>query len=296
MINSRFPELAKLLSGISSLLDVFKRLRFSQLPDRELENNQQREQMSTLLGKVALVTGGTSGIGRETAVLLAKNGAKVVITGRRKAEGEETIRLVKEAGGEGLYLKGDMSVEKDIQEAVAKTVETFGRLDIAVNNAGVEVDGPITEVEKSDYDKIFGVNVWGVLASMKHEIPVMLESGGGSIVNMSSIAGHIGVGGVGVYIASKHAVEGLTKVAAMENAQTGIRVNAVAPGLIATAMADRLAGEDGEESRKAFESMHPMGRSGTTSEVASAVLWLAGDDSTFTTGHSLAVDGGWLIP
>jgi NAD(P)-dependent dehydrogenase (short-subunit alcohol dehydrogenase family) len=252
--------------------------------------------MSTLLGKVALVTGGTSGIGRETAVLLAKNGAKVVITGRREAEGEVTIQLVTEAGGEGLYLKGDMSVEKDIQEAVAKTVETFGRLDIAVNNAGVEIDGPITEVEKSDYDKIFGVNVWGVLASMKHEIPVMLESGGGSIVNMSSIAGHIGVGGVGVYIASKHAVEGLTKVAAMENAQTGIRVNAVAPGLIATAMADRLAGEDGEESRKAFESMHPMGRSGTTSEVANAVLWLAGDDSTFTTGHSLAVDGGWLIP
>jgi NAD(P)-dependent dehydrogenase (short-subunit alcohol dehydrogenase family) len=252
--------------------------------------------MSTLLGKVALVTGGTSGIGRETAVLLAKNGAKVVITGRREAEGEVTIQLVTEAGGEGLYLKGDISVEKDIQEAVAKTVETFGRLDIAVNNAGVEIDGPITEVEKSDYDKIFGVNVWGVLASMKHEIPVMLESGGGSIVNMSSIAGHIGVGGVGVYIASKHAVEGLTKVAAMENAQTGIRVNAVAPGLIATAMADRLAGEDGEESRKAFESMHPMGRSGTTSEVANAVLWLAGDDSTFTTGHSLAVDGGWLIP
>lgn len=252
--------------------------------------------MVTVNGKVALVTGGTSGIGRETAIVLSKAGAKVALTGRREAEGQETVRMIEESGGEAIFIQADMSVEEDIKRAINETVSKFGRLDIAVNNAGVEIDGPITEVEKSDYDKIFGVNVWGVLASMKHEIPVMLENGGGSIINMSSIAGHIGVAGVSVYIASKHAVEGLTKVAAMENAQTGIRVNAVAPGLIATAMADRLAGEDGEDSRKAFESMHPMGRSGTSNEVANAVLWLASDASTFTTGHSLAVDGGWLVP
>lgn len=252
--------------------------------------------MVTVNGKIALVTGGTSGIGRETAIVLSKAGAKVALTGRREAEGQETVRMIEESGGEAIFIQADMSVEEDIKRSIEETVSKFGRLDIAVNNAGVEVDGPITEVEKSDYDKIFGVNVWGVLASMKHEIPVMLENGGGSIINMSSIAGHIGVAGVSVYIASKHAVEGLTKVAAMENAQTGIRVNAVAPGLIATAMADRLAGEDGADSRKAFESMHPMGRSGTSNEVANAVLWLASDASTFTTGHSLAVDGGWLVP
>jgi len=250
--------------------------------------------MSTLTGKVALLTGGTSGIGRATAILLAEAGAKVVITGRREAEGTETVRLMHEAGGEGCFIQGDMSQEADIEKAVSETVDRYGTLDIAINNAGVEITGPITEVERESYDKIFNVNVWGVLASMKHEIPHMLKNGGGSIVNMSSIAGNTGFPGFSIYIASKHAVEGMTKVAALEYAAEGIRVNAVAPALIDTAMADRIAGTRSEESRVEMDAMHPMARGGEVNEVARAVLWLASDASSFTTGHSLSVDGGWL--
>jgi len=250
--------------------------------------------MSTLTGKVALLTGGTSGIGRATAILLAEAGAKVVITGRREAEGTETVRLMHEAGGEGCFIQGDMSQEADIEKAVSETVDRYGTLDIAINNAGVEITGPITEVERESYDKIFNVNVWGVLASMKHEIPHMLKNGGGSIVNMSSIAGNTGFPGFSIYIASKHAVEGMTKVAALEYAAEGIRVNAVAPALIDTAMADRIAATRSEESRVEMDAMHPMARGGEVNEVARAVLWLASDASSFTTGHSLSVDGGWL--
>ena len=252
--------------------------------------------MRTLSGKVALVTGGTSGIGRETAILMAEAGSKVVITGRREAEGQETVRLMHEAGGEGCFIQGDMSKEADIDRAVSETVARYGTLDIAVNNAGVETSGPVTEVTREIYDQIFDLNVWGVLASMKHEIPEMLKNGGGSIINMSSVAGHIGSPGISVYIASKHAVEGMTKVAALENAQLGIRINAVAPGVIDTAMADRLFGEAGDEARGQIDALHPMGRCGKSREVAEAVLWLASDASSFTTGHSLAVDGGFLVP
>lgn len=240
-----------------------------------------------------MVTGGTSGIGRATAELLAKQGATVVITGRRETEGKETVRLVEEAGGKCLFLKGDMSLEADIEKAVSETVSTFGKLDIAVNNAGVEVAGPVPEADRESFDKVFGVNVWGVLASMKYEIPAMLENGGGSIVNMSSIAGHIGAPGLSIYIASKHAVEGLTKVAALETAQQGIRINAVAPAVIETAMADRLFGGD-QVTREGMVARHPMGRFGNSPEVAEAVLWLVSDASRYTTGHSLPVDGGWL--
>ncbi|NDV61604.1 glucose 1-dehydrogenase [Puniceicoccales bacterium CK1056] len=249
--------------------------------------------MSTLTGKVALVTGGTSGIGRATAELLTKNGATVVITGRREAEGKETVRLVEEAGGKCVFIQGDMSLEADIEKAVSETVSQFGKLDIAVNNAGVEVAGMVPEIDKESFDKVFGVNVWGVLASMKHEIPVMLKNGGGSIINMSSIAGHIGAPGLSIYIASKHAVEGLTKVAALETAQQGIRINAVAPAVIETAMAERLFGGD-EETRTGMIARHPIGRFGVSKEVAEAVLWLASDASSYTTGHSLPVDGGFL--
>ena len=252
--------------------------------------------MSTLAGKVALVTGGTSGIGRATAELMAAKGAKVVVTGRREAEGQETIRLIEETGGEGVFIQGDMSKEEDIKMVISSIISKYGKLDIAFNNAGVADASEIHDVNKEMYDKIFGVNVWGVLACMKHEIPVMLKTGGGSIINMSSVAGHIGAPSLSVYIASKHAVEGLTKVAAMENAQRGIRVNAVAPAVIDTAMADQLFGKEGEESRSSIAASHPMGRCGFDHEVAEAVLWLASDASSYTTGHSLPVDGGYLVP
>ncbi len=248
--------------------------------------------MSKLTGKVAFITGGTSGIGRQAAITLAKAGAKVVVTGRREAEGAETVRLVEESGGEALFVRTDVKNEADIKGAVEQTVERYGRLDIALNNAGVETAGPIPEVSEETYRNTFDINVWGVLASLKYEVPAMLKNGGGSIINVSSVAGQVGMPGVSIYVASKHAVEGLTKVAALEYAKEGIRVNAIAPGLIDTDMADRFAGKEGEM-RDQLAGMHPIGRSGKPSEIADAVLFLASDDSSFVTGHSLNVDGGW---
>ena len=248
--------------------------------------------MATLTGKVALVTGGTSGIGRTTAVAFAKAGAKVVVSGRREAEGAETVKLIEEAGGEGLFVRADVAKEADIKALVAATVEKFGRLDIAFNNAGVEIAGPIPEATEEDFYRVTNINVWGVLASMKHEIPVMLEQGGGTIINTSSVAGQVGMAGASIYVASKHAVEGLTKTAALEYADKGIRVNAVAPRFIQTDMADRFAGTE-DEMRDYIISLHPLGRPGVTREVADAVVWLASDEASFVTGHSLPVDGGF---
>ncbi len=248
--------------------------------------------MSKLGGKIAFITGGTSGIGRQAAISLAQAGAKVVVTGRREREGAETVRLVEDVGGEALFVKTDVKNEGDIKRAVDQTLERFGRLDIALNNAGIETAGPIPEVTEENYRNTFDINVWGVLASMKYEVPAMLKNGGGSIINLSSVAGQIGMPGVSVYVASKHAVEGLTKAAALEYGTAGIRINAIAPGLIDTDMADRFAGKEGE-TREQIAGMHPIGRSGKPREIADAVLFLASDDSSFVTGHSLNVDGGW---
>ena len=172
-------------------------------------------------------------------------------------------------------------------------MDRYGKLDIAFNNAGVETLAPITEVSEEDYRKVFDVNVWGVLASIKHEVPAMLNSGGGSIINTSSIAGHIGMAGASIYIATKHAVEGITKSSALELAKQCIRVNAVAPGAIETDMIDRFAGEEGER-RDYLTSLHPIDRMGKPHEVADAVVFLASDRSSFITGHSLLVDGGFV--
>jgi NAD(P)-dependent dehydrogenase (short-subunit alcohol dehydrogenase family) len=249
--------------------------------------------MSTFVGKVALVTGATSGIGREVALAFARAGAKLVIMGRRPEAGAETLKLLSAAGSEATLITGDVSREEDIIRAVAAAEANYGGLDIAFNNAGIEHGGPISKVSFEDYRRIFDTNVWGVLAAMKHEIPAMRRRGGGSIVNTSSVAGHRGMAGVSVYVGSKHAVEGMTRATALEVAAEKIRVNAVAPALIDTEMADRFAGTAEAESRKALAARHPIGRSGTVSEVASAVLWLASDASSFVTGHSLLVDGGW---
>jgi NAD(P)-dependent dehydrogenase (short-subunit alcohol dehydrogenase family) len=251
--------------------------------------------MSTeLQNKVALVTGGTTGIGRDTAVLFAKAGAKVVVSGRRETEGQETSNLIRAAGGDGLFVKSDVSKSSDVQSLVQKTVEKFGRLDIAFNNAGIEGKWiPLIEQSLEDWDAVIDINLKGTWLCLKYEIQQMLkQGGGGSIVNMSSVAGLMGAAGAGVYCASKHAVIGLTRTAALENAAHGIRVNAVCPAVIETAMADRAFADP--EANKRVLALHPIGRFGKPIEVAEAVLWLCSGKSSFMTGHYIVLDGGML--
>ena len=252
------------------------------------------EQQGELRGKVALITGGTTGIGRDTAVLFAKQGAKVVITGRREAEGNETIRLVKAAGGDGIFVKGDVAKGADVQTFVQKTAEKYGRLDVAFNNAGIEGKWqPLFDWTEEEFDQLMDINVKGVWLSLKYEIPQMLkQGGGGAIVNMSSVAGLMGAAGASAYIASKHAVIGLTRTAALEGAKAGIRVNAVCPAVIETAMAERAFGDP--EVNKWVLSQHPLGRFGKPIEIAEAVLWMCSDKSSFMTGHYIVLDGGML--
>jgi len=248
-----------------------------------------------LENKVALITGGTTGIGRDTAVLFAKAGAKVIFSGRREVEGNETLSLVRAEGGDGYFIKSDASKSADVESLVQKTIDKYGRLDVAFNNAGIEgVWAPLIEQTEENWDQVQNINLKGVWLSLKYEILQMLkQGGGGAIVNMSSVAGLIGAAGAGVYVASKHGVLGLTKSAAIENAAYGIRVNAVCPAVIETPMAERVFGEPAVNKR--MLSLHPLGRFGKPLEVAEAVLWLCSDRSSFTTGQYLGIDGGLLI-
>jgi NAD(P)-dependent dehydrogenase (short-subunit alcohol dehydrogenase family) len=251
---------------------------------------------TSLQNKIALVTGGTSGIGKAAALALAASGAKVVVSGRREEEGRAVELAIKKAGGDVLFVKADVSRESDVKALVDKTVENFGRLDIAFNNAGIEGQMGLTTDAQTveNFDSVFNINVKGVLLAMKHESAAMLRNGGGSIINTSSIAGHIGLAGAGVYVASKHAVSGLSKSAALEFARKGIRVNTVSPGTIQTEMIDRMVGEGASEARKWWENQHPGGRFGTGDEVAAAVVGLASPASSFVTGTDIAVDGGYM--
>jgi NAD(P)-dependent dehydrogenase (short-subunit alcohol dehydrogenase family) len=247
-----------------------------------------------LRGKIGIVTGGTSGIGREAAVLFAKAGAKVVVAGRREVEGKETLDLVRAAGGDGLFVKTDVSRAAEVQALVRKTVEKFGRLDIAFNNAGIEGNWiPIAEQAEEDWDRTIAINLKGVWLCLKYEIQQMLkQGGGGAIVNMASIGGLMGSAGAATYCASKHGVMGLTKSAALETARNGIRINVVCPGVIETPMGERLFGEP--EMKKFALGLHPIGRFGTPMEVAEAVVWMCSDKASFMTGQSLVLDGGLL--
>jgi NAD(P)-dependent dehydrogenase (short-subunit alcohol dehydrogenase family) len=245
---------------------------------------------NTFAGKVALVTGGTSGIGKATAIEFARAGAKVVLTGRREKEGAQVVEEIEKLGGEAAFVRADVAKDADVKTMVDVTLDKFGRLDVAFNNAGVEWKGPLDQASEAEYRRVFDTNVWGVLNSMRHEIPAMLKNGGGSIVNTSSVAGHAGFPEVSIYIASKHAVEGLTKSLALEFAKQNIRINAVAPGPIATEMWDRFAGDAADQ----IISIVPVGRVGASEEIAAAVLYLASDAAKFTTGASLVVDGGFV--
>ncbi|HYY29646.1 MAG TPA: glucose 1-dehydrogenase [Chthoniobacterales bacterium] len=242
--------------------------------------------------KIVLITGGTSGIGKVTAIAFAIAGAKVVIAGRREKEGAEVVAEIRNNGGTAAYIRTDVAKETDVVKAVELVLSTHGRLDVAFNNAGVEIVGPLDQVTEEQYRRTFDINVLGVLNSMKHEVAAMLKTGGGAIVNTSSIAGHIGLAQASIYVATKHAVEGLTKAVAVEFAKQGIRVNAVAPGSIETEMVDRFAGKEGD-ARNWLISQHPVGRLGAPEEIAAAVLYLASDAAKFTTGAILPVDGGW---
>lgn len=247
--------------------------------------------------KVVLITGASSGIGKETAILFAEHGAKVVLAARREEEGEAVLKEIKKAGGEGIFVKTDVSDEKQIEKLIDDTLKKYGRLDIAFNNAGIEgLPGVfIHDQTAKEYDTVFNINVKGVLLCMKHEVRAMKKSGGGAIVNTSSIAGQIGMPGASVYVASKHAVNGLTKVAAVEYAQENIRVNAVSPAAIQTDMLDRFFGDNPDFKDKVVQA-HPLGRVGQPKEVAQAVLFLCSDEASFITGHCLPVDGGYLVP
>jgi len=245
-------------------------------------------------GKVGLVTGGTSGIGRETAVLFAKAGVKIVVAGRREAEGYETVEMIRAAGGKGLFVKTDVSKASEVEALIRKAVEAFGRLDIAFNNAGFEgVWVPIIRQSEEEFDSTMNVNLKGVWLCLKYEIKQMIKQGlGGAIVNMASISGLVGAAGAAAYSASKHGVIGLTQSAALETARSRIRVNAVCPGAVETSMADRLFGAP--QVHKYVLSCHPIGRFARPSEVAEAVVWMCSDSASFMTGQSLVLDGGFL--
>ena len=245
-------------------------------------------------GKVALVTGGGAGIGRAAALAFAREGAQVVIGNRNLHRGEETVSMIRHAGGTASFQRTDVLIAAEVEALVNHAITEYGRLDMAFNNAGTEGDTKPTLVDQTEanFDAVMGINVKGVWLSMKYEIPRMLEQGGGAIVNCASVAGIIGFPGIGIYVASKHAVVGLTKTAALEYSAQGIRINAVNPAVIDTELVDRLA--DGMNIKKDdLTAFHPIGRLGRAEEVAEAVLWLCSDKSSFVTGHSLMVDGGF---
>lgn len=244
--------------------------------------------------KVALVTGASAGIGRATALAFAKEGAKVLVAARRVAEGEETVAMIKDAGGEAHFVQTDVSSSAEVKAMVETCVRVFGGLDYAFNNAGIggSIMVSATEYEEEVWDKVMDINLKGVWLSMKYEIPEILKRGKGAIVNMSSVAGLKG-GAIGIaYYASKHGVIGLTKAAAIEYSGKGVRVNAVCPAIINTEMTGPMLQD--EEMVEKFKAMHPIGRFGEPEEVAATVLWLCSDGASFITGHIHTVDGGLM--
>src|SRR5256714_4271253 len=247
-------------------------------------------------GKVAFVTGGGSGIGRAAALAFARAGASVAVADIGEEANQETARLIEQEGGRALAVRCDVTKADDVKAALEKTGETFGRLDFAFNNAGIEPrkPAPTAEYEEEEWNQIIDINLRGVFLCMKHEIPLMLKSGGGAIVNTSSGAGVIGIKGSPAYTAAKHGVIGLTRAAALDYAAQNIRVNAVCPGYIDTPMMGRFTGGTAE-GRAKVTSEEPIGRMGKPEEIAAAVVWLWSDAAAFVIGHALVIDGGRTV-
>jgi NAD(P)-dependent dehydrogenase (short-subunit alcohol dehydrogenase family) len=249
--------------------------------------------MKTLEHKVALVTGGTSGIGRATAIAFGAAGAKVVFSGRREAEGEDTANLIRKSGAECLFVRSDVSSESDVKALVQKTIETYGRLDCAFNNAGIEsLMKPLHEQSVEHFDNLMAINVRGLFLCMKYEIQQMMTQGSGVIINNSSTSGLVAFAGTSPYVASKHAVMGLTRAAALDYAKQGIRINAVNPGLTATEMIDRFSNKDPAMEQQ-LASIVPMERIGKPEEISATVVFLCSDTASYITGQSLVIDGGY---
>ena len=250
--------------------------------------------MNELTGKVAIVTGASAGIGRATALALAAEGATVVVADVDDVRGQQVATELTDKGASALFIHTDVTDDAQVAGLVAKTVEAFGGLDLAVNNAGIEGTPAIThECTPENWNRTLAVNLTGVWSCMRHEIPRMLERGGGSIVNLASVAGLVGFASIPAYTASKHGIVGLTKTAALEYAEAGIRVNAVCPGVIDTEMVERFTG-GAPEAEAAMVATEPVGRLGRPEEIADAIVWLCSDRSSFTTGQAIAVDGGFV--
>ena len=244
-------------------------------------------------GKVALVTGGASGIGRATALTFAREGAKLVVADMNADGGQQTVHMITENGGEATFVQVDVTSASAVEALISKTVETYGRLDCAHNNAGIwgGLRALTAEYPEDRWQQVIAVNLTGVWLCMKYEIPQMLSQGSGAIVNTASAAGLVGSRGISAYVASKHGVVGLTKTAALEYAQQGIRVNCVCPGMIQTPMTESALRDP---ARQAQIAARPMGRVGTPEEIAEAVVWLCSDAASFITGHAMTVDGGYV--
>ncbi len=246
-------------------------------------------------GKVALVTGASSGIGQATALAFGREGAKVVVAARRVQQGEETVEMIRRNGGEAIFVKADISNAAEVESLMRATIEVYGRLDCALNNAGTSGNlMPAVDVSEQEWDSVINTNLKGAWLCLKHEIALMVkQEGGGSIVNMSSVLGLGGTPiGASAYVASKHALIGLTKATAVEYAKQGVRVNAVCPGFIETALIEVATTAPGAKEQLA--ALHPIGRLGNPEEVAEAVTWLCSDAASFVTGHSMVVDGGYV--
>jgi len=247
---------------------------------------------SLVTGKVAIVTGGGSGIGRASALAFAREGAKVVVADVVVAGGEETVCLIQHNGGAAIFVKTNVSKAAEVEALVARAVLTYGRLDCAHNNAGIEGPGASTvDYAEESWERVLAINLTGVWLCMKYEIPQMLKQGSGAIVNTASTAGLVGYPRGSAYVASKHGVVGLTKTAALEYAKSGIRVNAVCPGAIDTPMMGRITDHRPQRAAR-MAAAEPVGRMGQPAEIAEAVVWLCSEAASFVTGHAMAVDGG----